>query len=251
VDAGRAVADLKIDGESLLLECVVTAFTAGRKSRWIAARKPLDLAAHDAAIDLCLDFDSARLAESLTLTTGIYLTTATTVVRPLSPRRAGSRLWEESMTLALEGTAPRPSMRVHSFSESYRYDGMDKARHYIEIHANDAEEPFRNSVVINLNADLPDYVAAISSGEAGPSRELFEATVRAVLVHALFNDILGSANPAFYEPGTIGRTAADWLGLCFPEEGLDGLRRRCRSEPGEFEAKLQSRLAATLEGAVG
>lgn len=245
-ESARLAEVLGFGAERPIVECLVTCVTAGRKFRSVAFRSHVDLAVPTCEVRVRVEPDSAGLADSILLVTGLYLMTQRDQAAALSPVRAGSRLWEDHRQLAIEGKSPRPTMRTHSFSSSYAQEGMGQARYFIEVRASEPDDSFSSSVTINLNTDFPDFVTAVSAGEKDATREVFEAVVRIVPVHAIAHDLVRSTDPSAHCDGSIGRTVAGWLHACFPEVALAVLRKRLQEEPGKFEAQLQSSLAASL-----
>jgi hypothetical protein len=227
-------------GDDVRLATVLRVGTgSGRLPRSIIhqARFELDRERTNALINLTLQGD--RLSTVLDLTIDILLGQASYENGPLTPQRAGDRLWKETVRMRLEGEEPRFPIEVADFDALLGNSAAARSPWYLHWSPRDWSRDFHGSMRLYLNSDHKDLVARVESEDGDVLRSLM-ADVMGQVCEALVRDAEALTHLESCEEGSLGRQAKQWLHLAFPGADLDQAKAIIESRPGEFRAAFQA-----------
>jgi hypothetical protein len=190
-----------------------------------------------------LDFvlPGAELGGHLELATQVVLAESLPASSSFSPHRAGSVLWEDTMTVRLQGDASQFPMAVIDFGKltSLPVDAGWHLQINGELHSAAMGTMLllineRNLVVSSAfrNAAKPrpvDYVT-LSAVYADVARTMIE--------HALSHDDFG--NGTEYADGSLGAAFSDLFEQLFPGQSVEDIRLRRQDRPSIFASEVQA-----------
>jgi len=162
----------------------------------------------------------------------------------LSPTRAGSILWHDTVTVAVEGRAPRFPIEIIDFSSvSWAPTG---AAWLLNWNPFDLHQPFLGAVRLFINSGHETVVRAASGAvadtEAAAIRSaIFFDTGRTIIRGALSNEEF-VAQPHGYDRGSIGSAAAQLIESLFPGDSPLALKNMMTERAEYFDSLLQSKL---------
>ena len=232
-DLGEA---LKVDSTGSCCELVVTAATSSGLSREVLYREEIPAGSwSDRAVSIAPK--SERLARDLVLTSGIYLSRDVRSRDPLAPQLRGSRLWEMTERIRLEGGAARLPMYEVAFSKAFIGDRIDKAEFHIEL-SDDPELEVESALTVYLNSECPEFVQEVSRAGSAAERRLWNGIMRRVLTSVILSDEhLSSAQG---EAATLASTVVRWAQHIWPGVPPQKLRDLPSAGYSRFEAQIES-----------
>ncbi len=190
------------------------------------------------------------LAGDLRLETHVLVPTARAGVELLSPHYAGSVLWIDTLTVALEGNAPRFPVELVDF-DTVLWTPHPDASWYVSWNRYDLHQPMLGSVRLFVNARHPKIVRAMSQdaqdSEARAIRSAIYYDVGRSLIRAALHDAQFLENPEAFNPGTIGRAVARLIRAVFPTDSPRSVRNAMQERPEHFDSELQARLRLFLD----
>jgi hypothetical protein len=203
---------------------------------------PLGGGSGTVTVSVMLNVAGVAAGGNLELQTVLMLTGGTTSSSPIGATRAGSVLWGDQLSVALEGSASRFPTQVVDFAA---LTGIaDDAPWSLEWHPNDLEQPVLGAMRLLVNSRNPVAVDAVGEGRAPESHAMasvidFDVT-RALVFGGLWNqEFLDGVEE--YEPETIGRMLVDLLAGFWPGTEPKVLAARLKRAPHALEAELQAK----------
>ncbi len=191
-----------------------------------------------------------ELAGEVRLETHLLVPTGRAGAEPLSPLYAGSVLWSDTLTVELEGNAPRFPVELIDF-ETVLWAPHPDASWYVSWNRYDLHQPMLGSVRLFVNARHPRVVRAMSQeaqdSEARAIRSAIYYDVGRGLIRAALYDEQFLENPEIFNPGTIGRAVARLIRSLFPTDSPRSLRSAMQERPEHFDSELQARLRLFLD----
>lgn len=200
----------------------------------------------------------ADLGGFLTIETIVELAEDVRTVQPFVPRRAGSILWNDQVTVHLEGAAGLLPTAPVSFTEA----GLPRgATWYVSMDGGDWQQAAMGSLLVLLNTDNPAIQKALGAEKDATTTLLWDA-----LGIDIVTDLVGRAldDEAFDE----GQDAVDAEGdltmaglirslvrtyLAYPTElpvlAIKRLRDERRGDPSRFRAQVQTGVTFPREAA--
>lgn len=220
----------------LRLLAVLTFGTGGLRDprrRWIHWSGTLSEAVPDFEVDVTVDGN--RLSQHLMLRTELLLKAPMNAGGRLSPKRTGTRLWEDTHFLRLEPEEVRFATETASFQS--QFPESRNALWKLEWSAADLSQEFAGAFRLFINADEPEFVVRVSNADTMTMRLLTAAVrsqiARGALANDTFDQGLIAANPT-----SIAAAVGGWLQLAFPNQDLETIRQACAVDPSRFEAAL-------------
>lgn len=198
-------------------------------------------------IQLALEIPGSEVAHRLQLRTSLVLSTASDLMlsERLAPKREGSVLWEDSISVVLEGEAPRFPISVVDFVENaigeenacWRFDWTPAepslpAMATMRLYVNSRQEHFRAALV---NVEPTDVQLAMRS-----------ALKHAIAVEMLHLAIQHAGELEIgmpYEVGSAGRVFTDLVSRLLPNLTPISCAELCKTEPGKLSAIVQAKLS--------
>jgi hypothetical protein len=226
------------------VEAVVVWRSSGSTIRGRGTVVALGSATESREFTLSADLPGRLLAGDVRISTQIVLAGEGRSSDVLAPRFAGSVLWEESVSVALEGTASRFPIEVVDFSAVHW--APYGAGWYLSWNSDELHQPFLRNVRLFINASHPAVVGAVQTATPTPE----QAALRSVLYYdvgrqlirgALENDDLVEVPESFAE-GSTGRAVLRMLKVFFPTERPKSLRSTMRTRREYFDGLLQGSL---------
>lgn len=190
------------------------------------------------SFDVEFTIDGAELSGSLLLHTELILAEEPADYGPLSPNMAGSRLWEEQFHVDLEGELGRFPMQAGSFSELFAGREWEGSRWYLHWRPELLDHSFLSCVRLYVNTDLKEFCARFVGNDPDTLTEVMSA-VGFQMAAAVVLGMPEGQDLDDFDSETLGGTVRSWLEAAFPDDEFEGVRRRIRTDPGSFQARLQ------------
>jgi len=242
----RDIADeLQIDNSENCCEFVVTASSGGGITRDTLFTQPVS-ATGCSCVEVMLTPASARLARDLVLTSGIYLTRDISPEDPLAPKIAGSRLWEMTERVRLEGGAARLPMYEVPFSQFFPGDAVAQADFHVEI-VGDPDLEIETALTVYVNSERPEFIAELNRQGSAAEQRLWNGVIRRVLTSAILTDEILTVSPG--EGSSLAATVQRWARYIWPTTPFDRLGDLPLSEYSKYEAQIESWLHSMGTGA--
>ncbi|MBO9706697.1 MAG: hypothetical protein J7521_00665 [Caulobacter sp.] len=234
VNLTQVAASLGLDAQQLRLRLVVTVATAGRH-RWLSWSDFVDAENQD--LEAEFDVDGASLSQDLTLRTELLLKAPVNAGGLLTPKREGTRLWDDSHYLRLEPEEIRFPIETASFDT--QFPECRDALWKLEWSAADLSQEFVGAFRLFINSDVPDFVGKLSDGDPTTVRLLMGSVRLQITRGALDNDALDQLLITDH-PTSVAAGVGAWLQLAFPGQDLASVRRAAALDPSGFEGKLMA-----------
>ncbi|MBX3738962.1 MAG: hypothetical protein KF715_19875 [Candidatus Didemnitutus sp.] len=184
-----------------------------------------------------------EIAGSLQLRSVLVLAAASPAMERdrLAPRRPGSVLWEDSISVLLEGDAPRFPMSVVDFVTDAV--GPASACWCLEFSPPDPTLPAMAALRLLVNSRHEIFRQALVS--TAPTEA--QLAIRSGLKHAVAVEMVNLAlchardlELGPHEAGTAGRVLADLLARVFPGESPVALQEKMKTEPAKLAMAIQA-----------
>jgi hypothetical protein len=202
-------------------------------------------------LDLALTVAGLEVSRMVQLKTSLVLESpCSDMIRDsLAPKRPGSILWEDTVTLVLEGNAPRFPISVVDFVDS----GLGPASSCwrFEWSPQDISAPALSCMRLYINSRQKVFHDAIVSTNPTPSQK----AIRSALKHAIGKELVALALEhsrdlevlAHHEVGSCGRVLCDLLNRVFPGRTPTDCVECMKVDPGVFSAQLQAAMGIFSE----
>jgi hypothetical protein len=197
--------------------------------------------------DLSLTVEGKSASRTLQLKTSLILIapSADMLRDSLAPKRAGSVLWEDSISIILDGNAPRFPVSIIDFVESGL--GPEGSCWRFEWFPQDPSAPAMASMRLYINSRHRAFHDAIVSTNPSPC----QLAVRSALKHDIGKELVSLAIQNCHdlelierhEVGTSGRVLMDLVARVFPGRTPADCAELLKNEPGAFSAQLQAAMA--------
>ncbi|KAA0678182.1 hypothetical protein [Azospirillum brasilense] len=236
---GIAAADLH-------LRAVVTLGTAGGRldgTRHIIWAQ--DVGADSTGHDIALSIQSRDLSRRLSLTTELILRAEPASSGPLSPKRAGMRLWSERNVVELEHGEPRFPIEVISFRKLLPHR-PNSALWYLDWSPQDFSRDFTSAARLYINGDNSAFVQRVSEGDELLLR-LIMSSIMVQMTRAALNAECFSLDMLENAPGSLGGVIGGWIRQSFPNQALAAVQMLALLDPAAFDGILGA-LASPAEG---
>ncbi|MGO7585958.1 hypothetical protein ACC689_29155 [Rhizobium ruizarguesonis] len=158
----------------------------------------------------------------------------------LSPKRVGSRLWSQEISVELEdGGDNRFPMEVVSFTQTFPNNGHVAAPWYLAWKPGGLAADFGGSIRLYVNSDHEELAQRVVSGD--------DVTLQAILGDVMVQMIAATLDTedlaeqlSGCEEGSVGAQISAWLELAFPRRSLSEIQNMRRSLPGHFHANVHA-----------
>lgn len=236
LDFAAVAADLEIDPARLRLEVTVTVGTGGAsgdRRRQIWWRGELSADASECAP--IFQLPGGGLSQAVSLRTEILLHGPVDDGSDLSPKRRGTRLWDDRQVLGLEPEEPRFPTATASFREIF----PDTPEPFWRLvwSPEDPARDFSSAVSLFINADKPRFVQAFSGNDDLVTRQVMGAIISQITRGILANDAF-SEDLASEAPTSIGAAVLGWLDRALPGSTPAAAIELMQRDPARFEAAL-------------
>lgn len=201
--------------------------------------------------DLALTVSGRDASRTVQLKTSLILQSASNeMLRDnLAPNRPGSVLWEDAITVILEGRAPRFPISVVDFVDSGL--GPAAACWRFEWAPKDPSTPAMASMRLYINSRQRTFHDAIVSTNPSPC----QLAVRSALKYDIGKELVALAIEHCHdlelvdrhEVGSSGRILRDLIDRVFPGKTPTDCADFHRADPGLFNAQLQAAMALFSE----
>jgi hypothetical protein len=227
---------LGIEPRSLRCEIVVTGATGDGARREVMLRRPIDQGA-GGEITVSIAPSSEALAKALRLTTGIYLGADAKPCDRLAPRRKGSRLWESSDLIRLEGGAARLPIYEVEFSRVFAGDQIENAEFHVELFE-DSDVDLESALAVYINSERPGFAAEIAVPGSHAERRLWSGVIRRVITSQLLSGELDDVGEL--PPNSLAATVLRWIQMIWPNVPVETIREKATRSYPQFEAQIDS-----------
>jgi hypothetical protein len=191
------------------------------------------------------DIPGSLVAGDVQIATQIVLARAGEGRDVLAARYPGSVLWEDSVQVALEGTASRFPMEVVDFSTAHwaPYGG---AGWYLSWNSEELHEPLLRNVRLFVNQGHLLVVGAVQAAQPTPEQAAIRSAIyfdvgRQLIRGALENDEFVDA-PESFADGSTGKAVLRMIKAHFPADKPKALRSTMRTRREYFDSSLQASL---------
>jgi hypothetical protein len=225
---------------SAQLGLIVSAFSSGS---WLRSRCwSTSLGAAEQELETTFELDGGLLGGTLTLNTAVVLNADLGVERAFSAHLAGSVLWNDKVSVRLEGNAPLfPIAAVDFANTRFPLDAPWR----LDVNDDDLNASLSSSLRLYINTRCHSVIqafaeAAVPSPEGERILSAAEADVARLMVeHALAQDsVVGEES---FEPGTLGFAFRNAVSLRFFGSAVT-VRELRLTNPSGFSAELYSNL---------
>ena len=234
LNAAEASRELGLEEGTFKLEVVVEAGTGpGNMPREIVSRTRLPLDG-EAPCVIALRLDPSRLSAQITLRTSVILSAGLEPADALSPRRAGSRLWDDFVATRIEGDDPRFPMEVISFSAAFAGRPYEMAPWALSWSPGHPGRDFHGAARLYLNSDDEDFIERVQDQDPLTLQAMMADVVSQMCETALragWDEDFDNA-----EEGSMAGRVAWWLGRAFPDTAV--ARGLLENRPGEFRSAI-------------
>ncbi len=240
-----------------ILALVPTWWSEGTGLRGSGAQIPVRIEAgtgHE-ELHVSMTIPGSQLAGQVRLSCKLVLTkqTASGEKDPLSVKWPGSILWEDALTLVLEGKGARFPITAVDFEASGL--GPGKACWLLEWKPRDLHMPAMSCIRIYINSSHEAFHRAVTTLDPDDASRAIRSAMKFQVAEEMIRLALEEAEDlALAAPdldkGSAGRVLLDLLGNIFPEKTLPQLIQWRAGHPGEFSAQLQDRLQLFGTGGV-
>lgn len=193
--------------------------------------------------ELGVEVEGQQLSQQFDIYTEMTLLKTGSSVSPPSPTKRGTRLWQNSRTLRLEGGASRFPVEVVSFESS----GLpSRAGWRLDRRNRNLNSPVLGAIRLLVNADRERLVRAISEPDRdGETRAISDAIrydVAKRLIETALNDTEFRDRFPVFPENSVGQALSDLIRIHLGEEGLEGIAAEAQNRPELFDATIQAAL---------
>ncbi|MEU6120938.1 hypothetical protein [Streptomyces sp. NPDC047123] len=182
----------------------------------------------------------AQLGGVLSLETVLVLSRSTGTGAPFAPRRAGSLLWDDAVSLRLQGDAPLFPMTVIDFAQTSFRDG---AAWHLQL-GSDLNAAAMGSMLLLVNERAEEVSTAFAhAARPGPVDRVVLSMVysdcaRIMMEHALLKEEF--VDEAGFSEDSLGATLVSLFHRLFPGRTIQDLRQLRHNSPSLFASELQA-----------
>jgi hypothetical protein len=228
--------ELKLDAADSCCELTVSVSSAAGLVHQVLYRAEIPPGASSEQ-HVVIQPSSERLARDVVITSGVYLARPVESRDPLAPRAPGSRLWEISDRLRLEGGATRLPMYEVAFSEWFAGDRISRAEFHVDF-VDDPELEIESALTVYLNSECPGFVAEVGRAGSAAERRLWNGIIRrAVATAMLSGDFIGEGSES---AGSLASTVQRWARHIWQDVPVSKLSDLPMSSYSRFEAQIES-----------
>lgn len=228
--------ELRLDTTEACCELIVSLSSGAGLVRQVSYREPIAPCA-PSEYRVVVEPSSDRLARDLVVTSGVYLSRPVESRDPLAPSAPGSRLWEISERLRLEGGAAKLPMYEVAFSEWFVGDRIGRAEFHVDV-ADESGLEIESALTVYLNSECPEFVSEVGRAGSAAERRLWNGIIRRALTTAILSgDLTGDGSEG---AGSLGATAQRWARQIWQDVPANKLRDLPMSGYSRFEAQIES-----------
>jgi hypothetical protein len=226
------------DGEVSL---VVSWRSPGSGQRGAAFRQDIEGTADEYVCNLDVHIPGVDLAGSVLIMTRVLLKKGGVKDDPLAASRPGSILWEDSVSLQLEGLGSRFPMEVVDFG----LIGLPKnASWRLQWPRDNLQAQAMGCMCLLLNKAHKRVLSAVVKNPPDPeARAIWSAinvgVAREIIVGALGDEAF-MAKDIEFKDGSVGQIAIDLIERAFPSRGKQAALECLKATPDHFECEIQA-----------
>jgi len=187
-------------------------------------------------LELEIKLDSRTLCQHITLLTSLVLAKDIEGVEAWAPNRKGSRLWEDDITVPIEGSNGRFPMRDIDFNEHHKLPA--DADWHLDWQPALTHYSFNSAVSLLLNSAKPDFLERLQAEDEILTRTLMGDIVCEISTHLLMQENFTEPDAPFPQ-GSLGQVATSWLQHAFPSDSFSSIRERFIHQPNIVSTKLR------------
>jgi hypothetical protein len=180
--------------------------------------------------------DSRSLCQQITLLTSLVLADSISGASPWSPSRKGSRIWEDDISISIEGSAGRFPMRDIDFNDHHRLPA--DADWHLDWQPTLTHYSFNSAVTLLLNSAKPDFFQRLQEEDEVLTRTLMSDIVCEISTHLLMQESFTDPDEPFPH-GSLGEVATSWIHFAFPGDSLLNVRERYFHSPNLVSTRLR------------
>ncbi|MEL7474629.1 MAG: hypothetical protein AAGJ55_00150 [Cyanobacteria bacterium J06555_12] len=241
--------EYSVDTSVILSECglptgtpveliVIAASIPGRFRRCVARSATISLDGQTANGTLEFSVDSRMLCGSLELS--IELLLADSIERKkFVAHIAGSRLFSDSFVVQLEGNSSRFPMTACDFSKTFSRLRIPKAKWYLWISPSDYSVTVTQGAMLFVNSAREETITAIAGNNDDILSAISVDIARRLISFAIADEEF-ELDHKQYPENSVGFAICSLTMLCFPETESGQIRELLSSDPGQFDAIIQS-----------
>ncbi len=194
-----------------------------------------DVDCFDHSIEITLD--SRLICQYVKLITSLVLSCDLEDVPAWSPSQSGSRLWEDQITIPLEGSKGRFPIRDVDFTEDFRIS--DAADWHLDWNPRLTHYSFNSAVTLLINSSKPDFIQRLQDEDEIVGRTLMSDVVYEISTCLLMSgDFVDPVEP--FPEGSLGQVVSTWFELAFPGASLVEIRQQYKLKPNMVSTAIRS-----------
>ena len=194
--------------------------------------------------DIQAEIPGCDLGGQLTLSTRIVLAREIHQLGPGSAHLAGSRIWEDTWTVRLEGDEPAFPITMLDFGDTL-FDS--NAEWHLEI-SDDAADAAMGAIRLYLNSRFPTVAGAFANaGSPDSAQRAILNSVKADVQRLQILRALLLDDTVVWDEGSLGSLLMHRVETVFPGSHHHGLRDLAHDHPDEFETQLRGRIGPVFE----
>jgi len=187
-------------------------------------------------LEIEVKLDSRSLCQHITLLTSLVLADNVDGPSAWSPNCKGSRIWEDDISIPIEGSAGRFPMRDIDFHDHHRLPA--DADWHLDWQPALTHYSFNSAVTLLLNSARPDFLQRLQEEDEILTRTLMSDIVCEITTHLLLQDSFTEPDEPFPH-GSLGEVATSWIQQAFPIDSLISIRERYFQSPNLVSTKLR------------
>lgn len=237
LDPEQAARDLEMEQDGLEFVLNVRVGTGqGQLPRLILRRESHRLDDGNVVCQLGFSIPGDMLSSVLDVRTDVLLAVPVASGSPLSPQKAGDRIWSDEIRIRLEGEEPRFPIETADFAALLGGVAQATAPWHVHWSPHDWDRDFHGSIRLYLNQDHPEFIERVEQQDG----LTLQAMLADVMGQVCEKYVLDAESEDFgeFEPGTLGAQAKAWLSKAWPSQDLSVVRSVLTDRPGNFRTGL-------------
>jgi len=238
IDTDQIKSDTRLEDGSTIMLTVVAASPAARFRSCIAQSAEIVVGGQKIEGQLVAALDSTRLCEKLILTSELVLVRTNGKSRFVA-HLPGSRLYQENFAVQLEGGASRFPMTTCDFEKDLSRLRIARAKWYLWSGQLDYSVPVTQGLMLYINSGRQNVLDAVISNEPLTLASMSVDVARQLLTSAVADEEF-DLDYSLYPENSVGHAICGLMLICFPDMEKDQVMKLRDTDPGRFDAMIQS-----------
>ena len=238
IDTDQIRSDTRLQDGSTIMLSVIAVSPAARFRSCVAQSAEIAVGGQTIEGQLNATLDSTRICEKLILTTELVLVGAAER-HPFVAHLPGSRLYQEHFPVQLEGSASRFPMTTLNFEKDLSRLRIARAKWYLWSGQLDYSVPVTQGLMLYVNSGRQEVLDAVTNNDPLTLASMSVDVARQLLASAVADDEF-DLDYSLYPENSVGNAICGLMLTCFPDMEKDRIVKLRDTDPGQFEAMIQS-----------